>query len=89
MALTAELLPGVTKKWGLSFLINVDPLPTGRSANSLMWAGVHNTFFWIDPVRRLTAVLLMQLLPANDETVLDMLVRFEIAAYQALVESGR
>lgn len=28
----------VGMKWGLSFLINQDPLPTGRSAGSLAWA---------------------------------------------------
>ena len=84
MALTAELLPGVTKKWGLSFLLNVEPLPTERGAYSMAWAGVHNTFFWVDPERGVTAVLMMQLLPANDTAVLDTLVRYEVALYQAL-----
>jgi methyl acetate hydrolase len=84
MALTAELLPGVTKKWGLSFLLNAEPLPTGRGAYSMAWAGVHNTFFWVDPERGVAAVLMMQLLPANDTAVLDTLVRYEIALYQAL-----
>jgi methyl acetate hydrolase len=84
MAVTAELLPGITKKWGLSFLLNVEPLPTGRGAYSMSWAGVHNTFFWIDPDRDLTAVLMMQLLPANDPTVLDILLRYEFALYRAL-----
>jgi CubicO group peptidase (beta-lactamase class C family) len=84
MALTAELLPGVTKKWGLSFLLNVEPLPTERGAYSMAWAGVHNTFFWVDPERGVAAVLMMQLLPANDTAVLDTLVRYEIALYQAL-----
>ncbi len=84
MALTAELLPGVTKKWGLSFLLNAEPLPTGRGAYAMAWAGVHNTFFWIDPERGVTAVLMMQLLPANDTAVLETLVRYEIALYKAL-----
>jgi len=88
MALTAELLPGITKKWGLSFLLNAEPLPTGRGAYSMAWAGVHNTFFWVDPERGVTAVLMMQLLPANDEAVLDTLVRYEIALYQALKQGA-
>ncbi len=88
MALAAELLPGITKKWGLSFLLNVEPLPTGRGAYSMAWAGVHNTYFWIDPERGVTAVLMMQLLPANDEAVLDTLVRYEIALYQALKQGA-
>ena len=36
-------------QWGLSFLINPEPLPTGRSAGSLAWAGLANSYYWIDP----------------------------------------
>jgi methyl acetate hydrolase len=36
-------------KWGLSFLINPQPLLTGRAAGSLAWAGMANSYFWIDP----------------------------------------
>ena len=81
MALEVEFFPGIVKKWGLSFLINMDDVPGGRAAGSLTWAGVHNTFFWIDPASRLTAVLMMQLLPANDLAVLETLVGFEAAVY--------
>jgi CubicO group peptidase (beta-lactamase class C family) len=84
MALTVELLPGVTKKWGLSYLLSVEPLPTGRGAGALSWSGVLNTFFWIDPERDLTAVLMMQLLPAGAPTVIEALLRFEIGLYRAL-----
>ena len=83
MALEVEFFPGVVKKWGLSFLINMGDVPDGRAAGSLAWAGVHNTFFWIDPASRLTAVLMMQLLPANDPAVLDTLLNFEKAVYRA------
>ena len=38
-------------KWGLSFLINPQKLPTGRSANSLAWAGLANSYFWISVSR--------------------------------------
>jgi CubicO group peptidase (beta-lactamase class C family) len=85
MALEVEFFPGITKKWGLSFLINMADVPGGRAAGSLAWAGVHNTFFWIDPASRLTAVLMMQLLPANDPVVLETLLGFETAVYSALV----
>ena len=43
-------------KWGLSFLINPRPLPTGRSAGSLAWAGLANSYYWIDPVRKVAGV---------------------------------
>ena len=81
MALEVEFFPGIVKKWGLSFLINTGDVPNGRAAGSLAWAGVHNTFFWIDPVSQLTAVLMMQLLPANDPGVLETLLAFEKVVY--------
>jgi len=83
MALEAEFFPGIIKKWGLSFLINMADVPGGRAAGSLSWAGVHNTFFWVDPASRLTAVLMMQLLPANDPAVLETLLGFEAVVYDA------
>lgn len=79
-----DFFPGMVKKWGLSFIINTEEAPTGRAAGSLAWAGVHNTFFWIDPTKRVAAVLMMQMLPANDEVVLTTLARFEQAIYQGL-----
>jgi methyl acetate hydrolase len=84
MAVEVEFFPGIVKKWGLSFLINMGDVPGGRAKGSLAWAGVHNTFFWIDPVSRLTAVLMMQLLPANDPAVLETLLGFETAVYRTL-----
>jgi methyl acetate hydrolase len=81
MALEVEFFPGIVKKWGLSFLINMADVPGGRSAGSLTWAGVHNTFFWVDPKSRIAAVLMMQLLPANDPAVLETLPGFEAAVY--------
>ena len=47
-----ELFPGMSKKWGLSFLINTQQAATGRSAGSLAWAGLANTYFWIDRAKR-------------------------------------
>jgi methyl acetate hydrolase len=84
MALEAEFFPGIVKKWGLSFLLNMSDVPGGRAAGSLTWAGVHNTFFWVDRASRLTAVLMMQLLPANDPAVLETLIGFEAAVYEAV-----
>ena len=44
----AEFFPGVEKQWGLSFVINNAEAPTGRSTGSLGWAGLANTYYWID-----------------------------------------
>lgn len=79
-----ELLPGISKKWGLSFLINMQPLPTGRSAGSLAWAGLANTYFWIDRARHVCGVLLSQVLPFYDHTAIDLLGKSETEVYRAL-----
>lgn len=78
----AEFFPGMTKKWGLSFLINMEPSPFGRSAGSLAWAGLNNTYFWLDPSKRVAGVLMTQILPFADPAVLRLLDRFEAAVYR-------
>ena len=83
-ALEVEMFPGQVKKWGLTFLINTEDVAGARAAGSLAWGGVHNTFFWIDPKRRVTAVAMMQILPANDPHVLETMVNFELALYAAI-----
>ena len=77
-----ELFPGMTKKWGLSFMINTADVPSDRAANSLAWAGLGNTYFWIDRTRGVCGVFLSQLLPFCDETALDLFAKFETAVYR-------
>ncbi len=79
-----ELFPGMSKKWGLSFLINTQQAPTGRSAGSLAWAGLANTYFWIDRSKRVCGVFLSQVLPFYDETALGLFGAFETEVYRAL-----
>jgi methyl acetate hydrolase len=79
-----ELLPGLSKKWGLSFLINTQAAPTGRSAGSLAWAGLANTYFWIDRTKRVSGVFLSQLLPFWDTTAIDLFTKFETEVYRAV-----
>lgn len=79
-----EIFPGMTKKWGLSFLINTEQAPTGRSAGSLAWAGLANTYFWIDRTKRVCGVFLSQVFPFYDRTAIDLLGKFETEVYRAL-----
>ena len=81
MSNNAEFFPGMPKKWGLSFLINTQAAATGRSAGSLAWAGLNNTYFWLDPTKQVAGVLMTQILPFADRTVLDLLDHFEGAIY--------
>jgi CubicO group peptidase (beta-lactamase class C family) len=77
----AEFFPGTPKSWGLSFMINEETAPTGRSAGSLAWAGLANTFFWIDPRRKIGGLTLMQVLPFVDRRALAVFTAFEKAVY--------
>jgi methyl acetate hydrolase len=78
-----DLFPGMSKKWGLSFLINTETGPAGRSAGSLAWAGLNNTYFWLDPVKKIAGVLMTQTLPFADRAVLQALDAFEGAVYES------
>jgi CubicO group peptidase (beta-lactamase class C family) len=69
-------------KWGLSFLINPQPMPTGRAAGSLAWAGLANSYFWIDLARQVTGVYATQLLPFFDEKAVRLFQEFETAVYR-------
>lgn len=79
-----DLSPDMVKKWGLSFLINNAKTPEGRSAGSLAWAGLANTYFWIDPARDVCGVILMQVLPFVDAKCLEAFAGFERGVYAGL-----
>jgi len=79
----AEFFPGMPKTWGLSFQINTEKAPTGRPAGGLMWAGLANTYFWIDPVTGIGGVYLSQVLPFADKKALPLYYAFETAMYAA------
>ena len=79
-----DLYPDQVKKWGLSFLINTAKTPEGRSAGSLAWAGLANTYYWIDPSRDVCGVILTQLLPFADKHSLEAFAGFEKGLYAGL-----
>src|SRR5262249_35101443 len=78
---TSEFFPGLTKPWGLSFMINNEDAPTGRSAGSLGWAGLANTYFWIDRKKGVAGVYATQVLPFADVKSLALFHAFESEVY--------
>ena len=84
-----DLYPDIVKKWGLSFMINTAMTPEGRSAGSLAWAGLANTYYWIDPVRDVAGVILMQLFPFADKKCLEAFAGFERGIYAGLDASQK
>jgi methyl acetate hydrolase len=73
--------PGFNDKYTFGFLMNPDAYQGGRSAGSLAWAGVFNTFYWIDQRRGICAVVMMQFLPFADVEAVGLLRDFERAVY--------
>jgi methyl acetate hydrolase len=84
-----DLYPDMVKKWGLSFLITTAQTPEGRSPGSLAWAGLANTYYWIDPSRDVTGVILMQVLPFADQKCLEAFAGFERGVYAGLDAAGQ
>jgi len=79
-----DMHPGHRDGFGYGFLMNAEDYDAGRAAGSLAWAGIYNTFFWIDPHRRTCAVLMMQFLPFCDSQAMAVLRDFEKGAYGAV-----
>lgn len=84
LTLDAEFFPGVEKSWGLSFQINETAAPTGRPAGQLMWAGLANSYFWIDRASGLGGAYMTQILPFADSKSLPLFYEFESAVYHSL-----
>jgi CubicO group peptidase (beta-lactamase class C family) len=53
--------------------------PNLRSPGSYTWAGIYNTHFWVDPKRKIGAVLMIQLLPFYDDAAMKLYQDFEAA----------
>jgi CubicO group peptidase (beta-lactamase class C family) len=79
-----DQFPGMPHKWGLSFDINTQPGPHGRSAGSISWAGLLNSYFWVDPVRKVAGSLFTQVLPFYDARVVELYGQFEQGLYHGL-----
>ena len=79
-----DLFPGIRCGHGLASVVNAQQGPNGRSAGTLTWAGLFNTYYWIDPQKRVTGVILTQILPFADHKAVKLYGEFESAVYDAL-----
>jgi len=53
--------------------------PDLRSPGSYSWAGSDNTHFWVDPMRQIAVVVMMQTTPFYDEGAMKLVEAFERA----------
>jgi methyl acetate hydrolase len=80
----AEFFPGMDKRFGFGFQVSGERAPTGLPPGSLMWAGLANTFFWIDPTENIGGVYLTQVLPFGDRKPASLFLEFQQAVYQSI-----
>ena len=78
-----DFFPGLRKRWAFGHMITLDPVRDGRGAGSLTWAGLLNTYYWIDPASRVAGVIMMQMLPFADAHALKLYREFEHGIYHA------
>ena len=81
-----DMTGGGPAEWGLGFMLHPQGGPNGRRPGSFSWAGLANTYYWVDPEEQLCAVILTQLLPFADPACLELAAIFERAVY---AEIGR
>ena len=74
-------LPGGLDKFGLGFALNTKAVEGGRGEGTMAWAGIFNTFFWIDRQKKVCAVLMSQMSPGLDDGPLRLLEDFDRAVY--------
>lgn len=72
----------VPQTWGLGFQLTMADVPGMRSNGTGDWAGVFNSYYWIDRSKGIGGVLMTQVLPFFDMPVIETLMGFETAVYQ-------
>lgn len=86
MSNSEDMSFGHAAGFGLGFLLTLETSRTGRTAGSLSWAGMFNSYYWIDLERDVAGAFYTQVLPFLDRPVLDINREFERATYEALDE---
>jgi methyl acetate hydrolase len=81
LALPGDSFPDQHTGWGLGFLINPETGPNGRAAGSLSWAGIANTYYWVDPKNDVVGLVMMQFLPFGDPAALALYGAVERSVY--------
>ena len=77
-----EIMPGIDKSWSPGFMINHEESQTGRPKESAGWAGLFNSYFWIDTENKIVSVVLMQMLPFLEKGCVQTLEEFESSIYK-------
>lgn len=85
----AEFFPGQRKSWAYTFMVNEEDASTGRPAGSLGWAGLANSYYWIDRRTGVAGYWATQILPFADPTSFGGYLDFETAVYRHAAMGAR
>ena len=79
-----NFFPGADIRWGLGYMMNLQPGPNGRSAGTFSWGGLYNTYYWLDPAKKVAGLIMTQILPFADTKAVKLYGQLEAAAYETL-----
>jgi CubicO group peptidase (beta-lactamase class C family) len=81
-----SLYSGGSQGFGLGFWVTEKLGRTGLpgSVGAFGWGGAYYTTYWVDPVEKLVAVFMTQLLPAG---AIDLQDKFKVMVYQSIIDS--
>jgi methyl acetate hydrolase len=82
-----DFFPGADIRWGYGYMLNLQAGPNGRSAGTVSWGGLFNTYYWLDPVKRVTGLIMTQILPFADERAVKLYGQLERGVYDSLKAS--
>ena len=78
------MFPGIPKDWSYTFMVNTEDASTGRPAGAIGWAGLANSYYWIDRKNGIGGYWATQILPFADGVSFPGYMDFESAVYAAL-----
>jgi len=79
---TADMSFGYKATFGLGLLLHTDGMEGGRSANAGSWAGLFNSYYWVDREAGKYGIFGTQVLPFYDTVAIKTLLEFEQAVYK-------
>jgi CubicO group peptidase (beta-lactamase class C family) len=78
---TADMSFGNPATFGLGLLLHSEGIEGGRKAYSGSWAGLFNSYYWVDRESKTYGIFGTQILPFFDAASVDTLLKLEQAVY--------
>ncbi|KAF2999277.1 hypothetical protein E8E13_003874 [Curvularia kusanoi] len=76
------------KNWGLGGLLLLQDQADGKAAGTMIWGGLPNLIWWVDPKTGLCGLYATQVVPTGDAKCAALNRKFEVAMYEKYQQSG-